>query len=103
MPFFTFYGAIQEIPGIYLYAWLIGINFQGDAAYRRLSVWLPLGIVTFSIQYPIVVISVSVLYLFKVRPVDVLCHTLGSGKVHWCFLLTEMMSPVVMKVLSTGV
>ncbi len=42
-------------------------------------------IVTFSIQYPIVVISVSVLYLFKVRPVDVLCHTLGSGKVHWCF------------------
>lgn len=29
--------------------------------------------------------TVSVLYLFKVRPVDVLCHTLGSGKVHWCF------------------
>ena len=41
--FFTFYGAIQEIPGIYLYAWLIGINFQGDAAYRRCQFGCHLG------------------------------------------------------------
>ena len=73
-------GAVEEVAGIYLYARLVGIDGEVDAVGRIEKFYGSKAVVAFCIEYPVVVITISVAELLVVGG-DVAADGLGRSEV----------------------
>ena len=98
-PFFPFHSSIQEVAGIHLNTGLIRIYFEYYTGLRRRQTGSDSRKISFSVQYKIMVVTVSIFQLNKIiLPSDFF----RLSEVHGV-PATGTISPVVIKVLSTGV
>ena len=100
--FLSAYGSVEEVTCVYLNTRFVGIYFQCDSGFGRRQSGSYLRDVTLGVEHPVVVVSVAVLQLDEVVVVDILPTAFGVVK-SIGVSLTGAISPVVMKVLSTGV
>ena len=74
------YGAVKEVAGINLHAWLVGIFLKDDAGLRAIDLGGENGVVALGVKDPVVVEAVAVANLFVVR-VDVVTDQLGLSEI----------------------
>ena len=101
-PFFPFHSSIEEVTGIHLNTGLIRIYLEYYTGLRRRQTGSDSRKISFSVQYKIMVVTVSIFQLNKIITVYLpsdffrLNESIGVPA-------TGTISPVVIKVLSTGV
>ena len=72
--------ACEEVTGVNLYAWLVGVFLEEDTCCRRINAYCELGDVTCSVEHPVVVVTVSENELVVIL-VDVLTDSLRSAEI----------------------
>lgn len=100
--FLSFHRSVQEVSCIHLDTWFIGVDLQADTCGRTSQFGSQLVDVTFGLQYPVMVESVTEFHLFVGKVCDIRTDGLRRVEVERS-IFTAIISPVVMKVLSTGV
>ena len=79
-PLFARYGAVEEVAGIYLYAGFVGEHFHHDARIGVAQTDSGAARVACRVEYPVVVVSVTVFDLFVVGG-DVCADGFGFAEV----------------------
>ncbi len=81
---FSFDSSVEEISCVNLYPWFVGKYFNWNTADRRCKFSCYLSNVTSSVQYPIMIITVSVFQLDIIEFINVLTYQFSLCKIHWC-------------------
>ena len=90
--FFTFYCPIQKITCINLNSRFISIYLQSYSCFRRRQTSSDLRQITFSIQYPIMIISIAILQLNEIIIADILSYNFRNSKIHWRIFYRQNLS-----------
>ena len=90
--FFALYASIQEVAGVYLYAGFIGIYFQCNAALGGSQSGSRFCNISIGVQYPVVIIAITVFELNKIIFSDVLTDCFRSDKIHRSILHRNYLS-----------